>query len=246
MRMRMRMNTFHFLLLLGALLLHVNVVKAAPTIELIADLDLFAKNSDVMITVKVTNNNNHDEKFLSWLIPMEEPNTFILQGDIFTISPKVKYVGIIAKRLAPTVDDYIVLVPGQSIKRRVKLDDFYEFSATGKYAIALTTLDSVDSATPTPRHDSHDNILHITIKARPKPKHDKKKVLKYKGCNKSQKKDIKQGLKNAKKVLKTKVKANDRYKMWFGTDSVKKNVRKMRKNYNKISAQLKQKSQYWD
>jgi peptidyl-Lys metalloendopeptidase len=85
--------------------------------------------------LKFTLNNNSDETLnvLKWYTPLEG-----LKDDLFTVKKQGEsalYLGIIVKRGLPKPRDYITLEPKESISTEVNLDDVYDITQAGNYAV---------------------------------------------------------------------------------------------------------------
>lgn len=228
----MRLSTGTFIFLTAILNFLFLFVEAYLTYHLLDDSIYFPHNTDVSITLVIKNNGNKEEKFLRWLIP-QESGSFILEDNIFSISPNVSYLGIAAKRLGPSLNDYIRLEPGQTITRRVKLNDFYDFNVSGKYTIDLATGGYIGAQTS--------SALHISIDNPTLYKKDKvyRKVEKFNECNKKRISKIKKARQNALKSMRLEPPRNDdKLKRWFGRSNdnteMKSYTRKVKANMKEI------------
>ena len=61
-----------------------------------------------------------------------------IAGEIFRVERDgqvIPYQGILAKRVAPPPEDYVLLEPGESVSAEVDLATAYDFSKAGEYTI---------------------------------------------------------------------------------------------------------------
>ena len=87
------------------------------------------------VTVRFTLTNNTAERLyvLKWYTPLEG-----IAGKIFRVERDgqvIPYQGILAKRVAPPPEDYVLLEPGESVSAEVDLATAYDFSKAGEYTI---------------------------------------------------------------------------------------------------------------
>jgi peptidyl-Lys metalloendopeptidase len=91
------------------------------------------KSDDVVVKVTFTNTSGSPQYVLKSHTPFED-----IDAPLFEITrdgQKVRYMGAIAKRQAPTAADYFLLKPGASYSARVELSSLYDMATTGDYAI---------------------------------------------------------------------------------------------------------------
>jgi peptidyl-Lys metalloendopeptidase len=91
------------------------------------------KSDDVVVKVTFTNTSGSPQYVLKSRTPFDE-----IEAPLFEITrdgKPVRYLGIIAKRGAPTAADYFLLKPGASYSARVELSALYDMGTTGDYAI---------------------------------------------------------------------------------------------------------------
>lgn len=85
------------------------------------------------VTFSMTNTSNEPVRVLKWQTPF-----FGLENNLFDVhlgGEKVDYVGLYAKRGAPTDDDYMTLAPQQTQSVVIDLSENYEMERTGQYQI---------------------------------------------------------------------------------------------------------------
>ncbi len=102
-------------------------------IELSANISINSKQSTetpFLVKVTFTNKGNADVYVLTYYTPLEGiySNCF----DVFRDGKIVPYDGPIAKRAAPTQDEYIRIPAGKSITVDVDLSSAYQVSVLGK------------------------------------------------------------------------------------------------------------------
>lgn len=89
----------------------------------------------VNLTFTLTNNTDTSLYILKWYTPLEG-----IAGEIFRVErdgQAVPYQGILATRIAPSPEAYILLEPGASTSAEVNLATAYDFSQAGEYTIAF-------------------------------------------------------------------------------------------------------------
>lgn len=126
--------TFRLMLALAALALSSVAFSAGNLrVSIGSAAQQLSDTDDLTMTVTFTNEGRASAKLLRWITPSDE-----LSGPLFQITrdgAPVTYLGPIAKRAAPTADDYITLSPGESVSYEVELTGLYDFSADGQYEI---------------------------------------------------------------------------------------------------------------
>jgi peptidyl-Lys metalloendopeptidase len=91
------------------------------------------KTDDVVVKVTFTNTSGSPQYVLKSHTPFEE-----VEAPLFEITrdgKPVRYMGLVAKRGAPTAADYFLLKPGASYSVKVELSALYDMGTTGDYAI---------------------------------------------------------------------------------------------------------------
>jgi peptidyl-Lys metalloendopeptidase len=91
------------------------------------------KTDDVVVKVTFTNTSDSPQYVLKSHTPFDE-----IEAPLFEVTrdgQKVRYLGAIAKRGAPTAADYFLLKPGASYSAKVELSALYDMGTTGDYAI---------------------------------------------------------------------------------------------------------------
>lgn len=90
-------------------------------------------DQELVLDVTFTNIGATPLTIAKWLVPDGE-----LEGDLFFLSNNgqpVAYYGPIVKRAAPTTQDLMTLLPGESVTGSVDIATYYDFSRTGVYSI---------------------------------------------------------------------------------------------------------------
>ena len=103
------------------------LVSVAP------DKPALGRNDDVVVTVTFTNTSASPQYVLKSHTPFEE-----IEAPLFEVmrdGARVRYLGAIAKRGAPTASDYFLLKPGASHSVKVELSSLYDMATTGDYTI---------------------------------------------------------------------------------------------------------------
>jgi peptidyl-Lys metalloendopeptidase len=120
----------------------------------------FASDEDVLIQVKVKNNElNKPARVLKWIVPCDVDNPTssesILLRDMSSIEVKTlgglsaKYLGVMVKRGAPSDKDYLRLGPGAEISCTINLENYFEFISPSDdefYEVKFTAISSQLSA----------------------------------------------------------------------------------------------------
>ncbi len=87
----------------------------------------------VKLRFTLTNNTDTRLYILKWYTPLEG-----IMGKIFRVERDgqvIPYQGILATRVAPTAEAYVLLEPGESVSAEVDLATAYDFSQAGEYTI---------------------------------------------------------------------------------------------------------------
>jgi peptidyl-Lys metalloendopeptidase len=107
------------------------VVSVAP------EKSSLGKSDDVVVTVTFTNTTGSPQYVLKSHTPFEG-----VEAPLFEVTRdggKVRYLGAVAKRAAPTAADYYLLKPGASHSVKVELSSLYDMATTGDYEIRYRT-----------------------------------------------------------------------------------------------------------
>jgi peptidyl-Lys metalloendopeptidase len=107
------------------------VVSVAP------EKSSLGKHDDVMVTVTFTNTSGSPQYVLKSHTPFEGVDAPLF--DVTRDGSKVRYLGAVAKRAAPTAADYYLLKPGASHSVKVELSSLYDMATTGDYEIRYHT-----------------------------------------------------------------------------------------------------------
>ncbi|WP_462153062.1 hypothetical protein [Pseudoalteromonas xiamenensis] len=122
----------HILFLLGSLIMTSNAVFASIDCELhVPKKGAFEKPFFVEFTIK--NNTRTEAEILTWLTPLEGfwSSLFILRNQQ---NNELTYQGPMAKRVAPTPEDYLHLKPNETFSTSLDLTQAYEMTP-GKYVL---------------------------------------------------------------------------------------------------------------
>jgi peptidyl-Lys metalloendopeptidase len=107
------------------------VVSVAP------EKSSLGKTDDVVVTVTFTNTTNSPQYVLKSHTPFEGVDAPLFE--VTRDGGKVRYLGAVAKRAAPTAADYYLLKPGASHSVKVELSSLYDMATTGDYEIRYRT-----------------------------------------------------------------------------------------------------------
>jgi peptidyl-Lys metalloendopeptidase len=121
------------LALLASLAGAASVASDGITVELGPDRQTLGKTDDVLVTVTLTNRSATMQYLLAWQTPLAGVTAPLF--DVTRDGQAVPYLGIQAKRRAPTAADYIALAPGASRSVRVELSSLYDMRVTGAYSV---------------------------------------------------------------------------------------------------------------
>jgi peptidyl-Lys metalloendopeptidase len=118
-------------------LLLPGLCQAASTGGIIVDVapvrQSLTRSDDVVVTVTIRNTSNTTRYLLKWQTPLAG-----VQAPLFDVTRDglpVSYLGIQAKRPAPTPADFIALAPGMARSSRVELSALYRMDITGAYSV---------------------------------------------------------------------------------------------------------------
>ena len=163
------------------------------TVTLSTAKQRFDKSTDVTVTVVIANDGATDAQVLSWLTPADG-----IQAPIFDVSRNgtpATYLGILAKRPAPTAHDYLALPAGASLEYDVNLSDAYSFAKSGDYTIgySLTDPQLLGYRARTSGQLSSDSLT-LAVEGRPEPSvraiPDTAGGLSYTNCDGQQQSDL--------------------------------------------------------
>jgi peptidyl-Lys metalloendopeptidase len=178
----------------------------------------------VRVTVTLTNVSGHAVKLLKWTTPVDG-----LEEALFEVTRDgvaVEYIGLHAKRAAPTEADYVTLAAGESLTRTVSLSGAYNLSETGSYTLRYAG-DEHEGAT-----QFTSNSVTVWVEGRPNvlPAESGEQVvsafgLSYTNCTTTQQSTVASAVSAAKTMstnslsylTNTTPGNTSRYKTWFGT-----------------------------
>jgi peptidyl-Lys metalloendopeptidase len=118
---------------LGAQAALAQAVSPGVTVALTPDRQSLGKTDDVAVTVTFTNRSATTQYLLAWQTPLDG-----VAAPLFEVTrdgQAVPYLGIQAKRPAPTAADYVALAPGASRSASVELSSLYDMRVTGAYSV---------------------------------------------------------------------------------------------------------------
>lgn len=114
----------------------------------------------------LTNTSSEGLFFLKWFTPLEG-----LAGDVFLVQRDgvaLDYRGKLAKRAAPTPEDYVWIDAGESISAEIDLVEGYDFSQAGQYTVQFRSPQLSHTAwTVEAQADSMDELEMIPIPSDP-------------------------------------------------------------------------------
>jgi peptidyl-Lys metalloendopeptidase len=122
--------------LAAGLLAHQGAAPAAAgevTVRVTPARQSLAKSEDVVVDVTVTNATAATQYLLKWQTPFGA-----IAAPLFEVTRDglpVRYLGIQAKRAAPSPADYVALKPGASRSATVELSALYDMGVTGAYSV---------------------------------------------------------------------------------------------------------------
>jgi len=198
------------------------VVSVAP------DKPSLGKSDDVTVTVTFTNTSNSPQYVLKSHTPFEGVEAPLF--DVTRDGKKVRYMGIVAKRGAPSPSDYFLLKPGASQSVKVELSSLYDMATTGDYQIryqadaaelkseaATVWIDGVR-----PRGSSEETKTLAEMQAQARPVTAAGGALAFNKCTASQQTDISSAVSAALSMATSgdaymaKGTMGSRYTKWFG------------------------------
>ncbi|SEL50197.1 extracellular peptidase. Metallo peptidase. MEROPS family M35 [Stigmatella aurantiaca] len=131
--------------------------------RLSAGTSSFGAQSEVSVTITLTNVSRRAVSLLSWHTPVDG-----LKDDLLEVTlngAPVEYTGRHYKRAAPRAEDFLTLAPGESLTRTVGLSDAYDLSRSGNYAVSFSGSHHAESPA---LHDSFaSNSVSLWIEGRP-------------------------------------------------------------------------------
>lgn len=157
------------------------------------------------VDVQITNTGNRIVRVPAWELPSE-----FLQSNLFEITRDgrpVQYEGPMIKRGLPQSPDFVVLQPGQSVRKSIDLSAFYDLSKTGEYIVtfqsplqhaSLSSGEMLKTASGLPMMaqsvplrmwvDGTDQLGAVRLQAQRKPSAGTTVVngISYKGCSTTQ------------------------------------------------------------
>ena len=210
---------------IGATLTVLFVSVAHASSNLPAGIEVSAslsKNSYVLddaLMVSVTYRNVSDQtvELLKW-------NTALNGGlteDLFSVEflgEEIPYVGVHAKRLAPTKSDYVQLLAGQSVSGAINLLGSYPINFKGEYKIAIRESGALNRKV----------LLPLTLNlAADRPTVEAKRTPSFQNCSSSQRSTIDSALSSAERIANVAIRDlraasvaqrpnARRYREWFG------------------------------
>ena len=208
---------------------HEQSAPEASAGEISASLSMGASalsaKDDVRVTVTLTNVSGHTVKLLKWHTPvdgLEEPLFAVTRDGV-----AVDYIGMHAKRAAPSEGDYVKLAAGESLTRTVSLTGAYDLSATGSYSVSYAG-DEHEGAT-----QFTSNSVTVWVEGRPNvaaeavDREVSAQALSFTNCTSTQQSTVTSAISAAKTMssnslsyLTNTTPGNTaRYKTWFGTYS---------------------------
>jgi len=136
-----RSGTFRAILLAALLISACSWSPAGETVEasqsgLRASLEVppqMSSGESTQLTFTLVNESDIRLYLLRWYTPLEG-----IAGEIFGVrrdGQVIPYRGILASRMPPTPDDYVVLDPGASVSVVVDLSEGYDLSEPGEYTV---------------------------------------------------------------------------------------------------------------
>lgn len=119
----------------AAAFVSAGVSSNGVAVSISMDKRVLAANDDVVVNVVMTNNSSVNQRILRWATPFQG-----VEGNLFDVTrdgKRVAFLGAVYKRPAPTASDYILLKPGQTMRKSVELSKLYDMSVTGDYAVTF-------------------------------------------------------------------------------------------------------------
>jgi peptidyl-Lys metalloendopeptidase len=221
----------------AAVLLGSFAAQAAPNgvaVSVAPEKSSLGKHDDVMVTVTFTNTSGSPQYVLKSHTPFEGVDAPLFE--VTRDGSKVRYLGAVAKRPAPTAADYYLLKPGASYSVKVELSSLYDMATTGDYAIryhaardATTDADELKSDTATvwidglrPRGSTEETKTLAEMQAQARPVPAAGGALAFNKCTASQQADITSAVSAALSMSTSgdaymaKGSMGPRYTKWFG------------------------------
>jgi len=130
--MRWTLNT-GLTIFAAALSLSASAAPGGLSATISMDKRTLGPQDDVVVRVTMINTTSAPISVLKWQTPFGEIEQQLF--DVTRDGVKVPYEGMIAKRGAPTSDDYYLLQPGKSYTATVELSSMYNMSVTGDYSV---------------------------------------------------------------------------------------------------------------
>ena len=129
----------------AAMLAVAGYVAAAPeglVARVSAPQSVFSGDVNVDVVVSVTNTTRAPLTVLRWELPSARHDNALF--DVLRDGVPVAYTGRLVKRAAPTVDDYVVIQPGETLSVTVELTSAYDLTRSGNYTVAFSSKGSRD------------------------------------------------------------------------------------------------------
>lgn len=119
----------------------------------------FSLNDAITITFTLENLTDHKIWVLKWYTPLEG-----FTGDYLSVTcdgKKLSYEGRLVKRVDPTIDDYILIGPHESVSSELNISEIYDLSSFQdcnlKFGGLLYDVIADDSAVPR-KMDEHSHL----------------------------------------------------------------------------------------
>lgn len=101
------------------------------------DKEEYKSGEEIKLFFKLTNANEYDLYVLKWHTPLEGfCNNFL---EVKCDGKDLPYKGILAKRLNPSEESYVLILAGESVEAEVVLNKAYDVSDQGHYTVKLQT-----------------------------------------------------------------------------------------------------------
>ena len=158
------------------------------TVSISAAKSSFGAVEKVNLKVVMSNPNDYPVKLLKWHTPVEG-----VEAPLFTVTrdgKPVAYIGKLIKRPAPTEQDYISLMAGESVSSEVDLSAYYDLSQSGNYVVTYNavptekyTKSSAERLTKTAEDMTSSNTLEVFVEAHALPVREELQALVVSGSN---------------------------------------------------------------
>lgn len=101
--------------------------------------DLFETNDQVAIIFEITNTSAKTINVLKWFTPLEDLRSSCLY--VKAGRKIIRYDGIKVKRGKPTIESFQQMAPGESISRKINLEEAYDLPLSGNVKIKFDVTD---------------------------------------------------------------------------------------------------------